>query len=436
MRHRIRRLVLWLALGATGLGVGVVVYWWVEVRFTHSITRDAFVDSHLVNIAPQVAGVIVEEYVQEQDHVVAGQLLALIDPSVYRSETELARAKVVVAEAALRKAEADLALLVEEVPQRIRIAQRKLDISREDEVKAKDALELTVRDVEKGIDAASARLQKMRAVFTLAEEDYRRYRDLFQERSVSERRYQEATQSHASARAEVAEAEARLGQAEAGRKQVGIMERQLFAARHAIGEAEAAFRLAQAGDLQITVGRQAVAERASTVEQARRALALAETNLGYTRVLAPSDGVIAKKWRYRGDYARPGDPIVNVYNPELLYVTASLEETLLHGVAPGNLARLEVDAIRGPFTGRVLWIGSATDANFSLIPRDVSSGEFTYVVQRVPVRLNFEPDDRRKLLKPGLSVRVIIDHGLGDATWAAEALRRQAEISGVREGRP
>src|SRR5262249_38061178 len=131
----------------------------------------------------------------------------------------------------------------------------------------------------------------------------------------------------------------------------------------------------------IEAGRKLVAERASAVEEGRRALALAETNLGYTRLVAPYPGVIAKKWRHQGDYARAGEPIVNMYNPELLYVTVNLEETLLQGVAPGNFARLQVDAFRDAFRGRVLWMGSATDANFSLIPRDVSAGEFTYVVQ-------------------------------------------------------
>jgi membrane fusion protein (multidrug efflux system) len=57
-------------------------------------------------------------------------------------------------------------------------------------------------------------------------------------------------------------------------------------------------------------------------------------------------------------------------------------------------------------------------------------------VQRVPVRIALEPDERRPQLKPGLSVQVIIDHGPGDPAWAAEALTRQAEISGVREAKP
>src|SRR5262249_4985765 len=145
------------------------------------------------------------------------------------------------------------------------------------------------------------------------------------------------------------------------------------------------------GNLQIDATKRLVAERSKQVIEARRALELAQVNLDYTKVVAPYDGVIAKKWRHLGDYAHKGDPVFSMYNPELLYVTVNLEETLLEGVNPGNYADLKVDAFRKPFRGRVLWVGSATGANFSLIPRDISSGEFTYVVQRVPTRILIEP---------------------------------------------
>ena len=85
---------------------------------------------------------------------------------------------------------------------------------------------------------------------------------------------------------------------------------------------------------------------------------------------------------------------------------------------------------------RPLWVGSATSANFSLIPRDISSGEFTYVVQRVPTRIAIERDERWPLLRPGLSVTAAIEHGPGDPEWAREALRKEAEIEGVRGDRP
>lgn len=433
---RRRRLLVAFVLLAALAGAGIPLWRWAAERFTHSISKDAFVETHLVNVAPQVTGTIVEVCVQEQSLVRKGQLLAVIDPSLYRHEVDLARAKLSVARAALEKGEADLALVTQEFPRRVAIAEKKLDIARENAVKAEAGRELVSRDVGKGIEAAGHAVEAARAANVMAGEDVKRYEALFHEGSVSERRFQEATKAWKATSAETRVAEAKLGQAEAGRKQVDIAEQQWKAARHAVAEAEAALELARLGSLQVEVGRRLVAERGEAVAEAGRALELAQTRLGYTRVEAPYDGVIAKKWRHLGDYAHPGEAVFSMYNPELLYVTVQLEETLLEGVAPGNHALLRVEAFSEPFHGSVLWVGSATGANFSLIPRDVSAGEFTYVIQRVPTRIAIDRDGRWPLLKPGLSVTAVIDHGPGDPAVAAEALRREREIEGVREPAP
>jgi hypothetical protein len=205
---------------------------------------------------------------------------------------------------------------------------------------------------------------------------------------------------------------------------------------HGLGQVAEAHPRGQRENLQIAADQKLVGERSQEVIEANRALELAETRLGYTRIEAPYDGVIARKWRHLGDYAHLGDPIFSMYNPELLYVTVQLEETLLEGVAPGNHARLQIEAFSSPFHGRVVWVGSATGANFSLIPRDVSAGEFTYVVQRVPTRIAIDRDERWSLLKPGLSVTAVIDHGQGDPDWAVEELRRERQIEGIQERAP
>jgi membrane fusion protein (multidrug efflux system) len=76
----------------------------------------------------------------------------------------------------------------------------------------------------------------------------------------------------------------------------------------------------------------------------------------------------------------------------------------------------------------VLWVDKSTGAQFALLPRNVVSGEFTKVVQRVPVRIQIERDDRWPQLRAGLSVRAIIAHGKGDPEWAARASRELTEI--------
>jgi membrane fusion protein (multidrug efflux system) len=117
-----------------------------------------------------------------------------------------------------------------------------------------------------------------------------------------------------------------------------------------------------------------------------------------------------------------------MYNPDLLYVTANLEETRLRGVAPGNAVELRIDAFGEPFRGRVVWINKSTGAQFALMPRNVVAGEFTKVVQRVPVRIWIDRDERWSQLRAGLSVSVSIAHGAGDAGWAEQTSRELAEL--------
>jgi membrane fusion protein (multidrug efflux system) len=429
MKRRLILLVVGLALSAAASAGGL----WVSYRFTHSITNDAFIESHLINVAPQVKGEVVAVFVQEQDRVKSGQLLMQVDPAPYQRAVNQAGAKRAVAQAGFEKAQADLALLEGEVPRRVNIAEARLAIARDTLAQSNDAFDRIKEDVEKGIDAASQAILAAQAAFTLASEDFERYGSLYKDGSVSQRRFQEATKVFETSKADVQIARARYGQAEADRKREAIARQQVESSKHAIKEAEAALALARLGSLQIEAARKLVAERQQAVSETERALDVAQLNLDYTQVKAPYDGVIAKKWRHLGDYASTGEPVISMYNPDLLYVTVHLEETLLQGVNPGNHVQLDVDAYSQPFRGRVLWIGSATDANFSLIPRDVSAGEFTYVVQRVPTRIWIERDERWDLLRPGLSVTVTIDHGPGDPAWAREALRQQGVIADVKE---
>ncbi len=423
-----------MPLAVLAVLIALAILWsgsWVTYRFTHSISKDAFIESHLVNLSPQVAGNVVEVYVQEQDRVRKGQLLALVDPSIYQRDVNLAQAKVDVAKAALAKSEADLSLLTQQVPQQIAAAEAKLAASQNGQNKADAAVEMVSQNVDDAVIAARHAVDSTQASLVLAEEDFQRYGALFGEGSVSQRRFQEATKTHDVAKAERKIADAKLGQAVANRKQIDIAQEEFAESKNAVAQAKADLELAKLGNSQIAVLQTEVARHKQDIVEAEKVLQLAETNLGYTQITAPFDCVIAKKWRHLGDYSHTGDPIFSVYNPHFMYVTVNLEETRLEGVNPGNTATLKTEAYSEPFQGRVVWIGSATGANFSLIPRDLSSGEFTYVVQRVPTRIAIERDDRWPLLKPGLSVTVDIEHGPGDAKWAADEWERERKEADV-----
>src|SRR5262249_15760250 len=395
---------------------------WVVDRFTHSITDDAFVETHVVNIAPQeVSGHLVRYQVQEHDVVAAGQLLAEIDPVPYREQVALLEAKLGVAEAQLAAAKTSLERLQAQVPREIEVAQRALAAAKAEQARDEKTLQFTTEDTEKGIHEARSDLEAARARLVLAEEDHKRYATLFAIEAATQRQSQEATRTYQTSQAEVKAAEARLGRALAGEKKVDAVRQAAVATAHQAERAEQALEVARTRRLEITESERQVEVKRQEVGQARRALDVAKTNLSYTRLVAPFSGVVVHLYRHLGDHVPAGTPVLSIYNPELTYVTANLEESKLEGVAPGNPVHLDVVAFSKPFGGRVVWINKATGANFALVPRNISSGEFTYVVQRVPVRILVEKDERWPHLRAGLSVTVAIEHGPGDPEWARQA---------------
>jgi membrane fusion protein (multidrug efflux system) len=416
----------WLRLGVVAslvlLTAAPFAVAWVVHRFTHSITDDAFVQTHVVNIAPQeVSGHLVRYLVQEHDEVAAGQLLAEIDPVPYREQVALLQAKLGVAEAQLAAARTALEVLQAQVPREIDVAQRALAAAKAEQARDEKTLQFTTGDVEKAIHEARSDLEAARARLDLAEIDHHRYATLYAKEAATQQQSQEATRTYRTRQAEAKASEARLGRALAAEQKVEAVQQAAVAARHQADKAEQALGLAQTRRLEITEAERQVEIKQQQVGEARRALDVAKTNLRYTHIVAPFPGVVVYLYRHLGDYVPAGTPLLSMYNPELTYVEANLEESKLEGVAPGNRVRLDIDAFSEPFRGRVVWINRATGANFALVPRNISSGEFTYVVQRVPVRILVEKDERWPQLRAGLSVTVSIEHGPGDPEWAKQA---------------
>jgi membrane fusion protein (multidrug efflux system) len=428
-----RRLARWgiWAVGAVGMVVGAVVLAeFVYYRFTKSMTNDAFVESHIVHLAPQEAGILTRVSVEEHDAIKAGELLAEIDPVPFRRALEEARAKRKVAEATLTLAEAMLDRLEREYPRKVALAEKELASAQAIVEEARLQLKMTTQDVEKAVNEARAEEVAANAVVVNAKEEYDRFSKLYAERSVPERRFQDVTRELSTAQAQAEAAKAKAERAEVGRERVGIAQQALAQKLRVQEKAAESLRLAQLGDLEIEVQKQQVSLRRTEVEQAARNEATVATRLQNARVVAPFDGVVARRYRNPGDHSPIGSPVLSVYDPELVYVTAYLEEDRLEGVAPGNRVRIWVDAFPDAQYGRVVWIGHATGANFSLLPRDVTTGEFTKVTQRVPVRIAVDRGPRWRQLRPGLSVTVAISHGQGDPAWAsAEAARERSRVS-------
>jgi membrane fusion protein (multidrug efflux system) len=406
----------------------VLCFWW-SYRRNHSITEDAFVEAHIVNIAPQsVSGHLVRFVVEENDRVEQGEILAEIDTVPYSDQVDLARSKVEAAEAELRRQESALDRLRLEVPLQIEISRHSLAAAKVDEARALQALKLTEDEVEHGVEEAQAGLEAATADLVLAQQEYSRYTGLEKEQAVPLKRAQEVTRTRDAAEAHRKLAATKLAKAEADRLRIEVAKRTWEAAQESTQKAAKGVDLAETGNAQIREVELLTVVKKSAVVEAQSALTSAENQLKYTQIRAPFPGVVVKLYRHLGDFASAGVPILSMYNPDLLYVTANLEETRLRGVAPGNPVELHLDAFAEPFRGQVVWIDKSTGAQFALMPRNVVAGEFTKVVQRVAVRIAIEKDERWPLLRAGLSVRAVIKHGPGDPGSAEQAAQQMADV--------
>lgn len=144
------------------------------------------------------------------------------------------------------------------------------------------------------------------------------------------------------------------------------------------------------------------------VGTAKAQLGVIRTTVQNTSIVSPMSGVISKRWVLVGDVVQAAQPIFTVYNLSNVWVTANFEETKLASLALSDPVQVTVDTYPDQqFHGKVFRVGSYTAAQFSLIPPNNASGNFTKVTQRIPVKISVDnPDPRRMPLLPGMSVEV------------------------------
>ena len=195
-----------------------------------------------------------------------------------------------------------------------------------------------------------------------------------------------------------------LSQTESGTRQRLEQAVAAYAKAQADVRASRAVIAAQQHQLEVLQGTRK--QRAADVAAAKATLAGARLKLGYTKITAPFDGVVGERQVQPGDYVNIGTNLINVVPLPNVYVIANYKETQLTHVAPGQPVEITVDSFpREKLRGRVARIAPATGAQVALLPPDNATGNFTKVVQRIPVRIQFD-DDQPLLarLVPGMSV--------------------------------
>ncbi len=308
----------------------------------------------------------------------------------------------------------------------------------------------TVRAQEANVTAAKATAEKTAS-------DEARYKSLLAQDAISQQTVDQATAAAISAKAQVEVAQqqveaareqvdARKADVESATEQVSAAEamiaqakaqidtarEQLTASNAAIDQAKAAgdsvkesVHLAQArytqaqGQLhqahtlprQVAVSKSNHAQALAKIEQARAALESAQIQLNYTRIYAPSDGQISKKTAEVGALVQAGTPLMAIVPQNNIWVVANYKETQLTDVKEGQHAEIDVDALPGRhFTGKVDSINAATGGTFALLPPDNATGNYTKVVQRIPVKIVLDPPGQPDIdrLRAGMSVTATI----------------------------
>lgn len=177
---------------------------------------------------------------------------------------------------------------------------------------------------------------------------------------------------------------------------------------------EASKAQVDASKAMIEVSKTQIASAATAISTAKTQLGVINTQLANTKLYAPCDGIISKRWQLSGDLAQMGQAIFTLNNTKKFWVLVNLEETKMENLSVGQKAIFTLDTYPGvTFTGKIFYIGASTASQFSLIPPNNASGNFTKVTQRVPVKISIDSTEDGKslghyVLRTGMSAVVKI----------------------------
>lgn len=250
---------------------------------------------------------------------------------------------------------------------------------------------------------AHARLREAEANATKAVRDVERLDGLLAKDEISQQMFDAAVATAEAQKAGVDSARSQIAEAEAG---IRVAESRLVQARAGDRQARAELQTAETAPAQMTATKARATAAEARVQQARASLAQAELNLGYATIRAPVKGTVSRKTIEVGQLVQPGQPLMSIIPLDNVWVVANFKETQLEDMRAGQPATVKVDAYGGrEFKGKVESIAAATGARFSLLPPENATGNFVKVVQRVPVKIVLEGNqDPEHLLRPGMSV--------------------------------
>lgn len=329
-------------------------------------TDDAYVRGDLTPLSTKVAGIVRSVRVADYQRVHAGDVVAELQDDDYQAQVAQARAAVEAGKAAIYN----------------NLKQRELQDARIDRALA-------------GIDQAKAQIAAAQAGQESVHADLVRTR--------LERARQEAllaTQSTTPQHVEVAVADEQRSTAQAA-----LRDADLEQAKTALRSNEIAVEAERRTKAVLESQEQ---QLVADLHAKEAALQVAQVNLGYTKIVAPGDGTVGERQVRPGQLVSPGTQVVT-FVADTKWVQANYRETQLTHIKPGDPAEISIDTFPGKvLRGKVLEVAPASGSQFALLPPDNATGNFTKVVQRIPIKIGFDDPAVAAQLKPGLSAVVTV----------------------------
>jgi membrane fusion protein (multidrug efflux system) len=359
-----------LIAAAVLVALAAATAWWAHAQ-GYEDTDDAQVSADIVAVSSRVTGTVTAVHVVDNQVVKAGDVLLELDPTDLG--VAVAQARAAVAQAQAQIASDEPSVTITEVTNRSALQQAQAD----------------AESARSNVEAAQRALDEAQANEHLARTQLERARVLLAGNSIAEAEFDQRATAHEVAMATVASTQ-----------------KQLQARQAMLRSAESRVRELQQNAPSQLVSRQAFVEsRRANLALAGAQLHQAELNLGYARVTAPADGIIGRKSVNPGERIQPGQQLMALTATANIWVTANFRETQIRRMRVGQPVEIHVDALGRDFTGKVESFPGGTGSVYSLLPPENASGNYVKVVQRLPVRIRFDPGqpdlDR---LRPGMSV--------------------------------
>ncbi len=395
-----KSMIILIGLSAVAILGGAL--WWLHVS-QYEQTDDAMLEGHVHPISAKVGGTIEQVLVEDNAQVQQGQLLAVIDPKDYKVALSQAEHNLENAKAQAKTAFNNIAYTERQANSQVTQAQGTITASESGIIQARQ----TVSEADSAVRQAQHILQEQEANYLKALSDYNRYKAVDPEAisalqlDTAATTLKNAQAARDAAKASLAQTQARLAQTRSSVK----------SSISKLTQSKGVVQSAQAQALQVDVVKSQYESARAAVDVAEDAVRQAKLNLSYTQIVAPASGRIGKKTLEVGQRVQAGEPLMSVVNPQV-WVVANYKETQLERMRPGQPVDVHVDAFPNHrFTGHVNSFSPASGAQFALLPPENATGNFTKIVQRIPVKILLDPralQGYEDLLMPGMSTVVSV----------------------------